>query len=184
MPHGYNGKILHVHLDRLALEYEARPARMAQIGLTDPQPSDNLNAEKVGFAYTTQCLYSALDSVAVCQLVYGPAWHLYNTGQLAQMIRLVTGWEVTVEELLTVGERRLNLLRAFNARAGIGRAGDRLPPKIFQPLQGGASDGVALKEDEFESALDMYYEVAGWDRETGMPKREKLEKLGFDWLDI
>jgi aldehyde:ferredoxin oxidoreductase len=162
--------------------YEGYPERMAQIGLTDPQPSDNLNAEKVKYAYTTQCLYSAMDSVNVCQFVYGPAWHLYDAEQLAHMISLVTGWDVTVDELLAVGERRLNLLRAFNAREGIGRTEDKLPKKMFQNLRGGASDGVVLTEEEFESALDMYYELAGWDVETGMPTKEKLESLGFSWL--
>jgi aldehyde:ferredoxin oxidoreductase len=164
--------------------YEGYPERMAQIGLTDPQPSDNLNAEKVRFAYTTQCLYSALDSIAVCQFVYGPAWHLYDTEQLAQMIHLVTGWNVTVEELLTVGERRLNLLRAFNAREGIGRAADRLPEKMFQPLQGGASAGIALEEAEFAAALETYYDLAGWDAQTGAPTKEKLESLGFSGLEF
>ena len=98
------------------------------------------------------------------------------------MISLVTGREVSVEELLRVGERRLNLLRAFNAREGIGRAEDKLPKKMYQALQGGASDGVALTETEFEATIDMYYELAGWDVETGMPTKEKLESLGFDWL--
>jgi aldehyde:ferredoxin oxidoreductase len=162
--------------------YEDYPERMKQIGLTNPQPADNLNAEKVKYAYTTQCLYSAMDSVNVCQFVYGPAWHLYDAEQLAQMISLVTGWDVSVDELLVVGERRLNLLRTFNAREGIGRADDKLPKKMFQPLKGGASDGVAVTEAEFETALDMYYELAGWDVATGMPTKEKLEKLGFDWL--
>ena len=161
--------------------YESYPERMAQIGLTNPQPSDNLNAEKVKYAYTTQCLYSALDSVNVCQFVYGPAWHLYDAEQLVQMISFVTGWDVTVEELLAVGERRLNLLRIFNAREGIGRAEDRLPKKMFQPLRGGESDGVALMKEEFESALDMYYELAGWNVETGMPSKTKLEELGLGW---
>ena len=102
--------------------------------------------------------------------------------QLARMVSLVTGWDVDVDELLAVGERRLNLMRAFNAREGIGREEDRLPKKMFQALKGGESDGVALTEEEIESALDMYYELAGWDVESGMPTREKLENLGFEWL--
>jgi aldehyde:ferredoxin oxidoreductase len=161
--------------------YEDYPERMAQIGLTDPQPADNLNAEKVKYAYTTQCLYSAMDSVNVCQFVYGPAWHLYDAEQLAQMISLVTGWDVTVNELLTVGERRLNLLRAFNAREGIGRSEDKLPKKMFKALQGGDSDGVSLTEAEIETALDIYYELAGWDVETGMPTKTRLKELGLEW---
>jgi aldehyde:ferredoxin oxidoreductase len=160
--------------------YKGYPERMAQIGLTDPQPSKVLNEEKVRFAFVTQCLYSALDSVGVCQFVFGPSWHLYDTGQLVQMINAVTGWDVTVDELLTVGERRLNLLRAFNAREGIGREADTLPKKMFQPLRGGKSDGIALTEAEIETAKDVYYALAGWDVRSGTPTREKLESLGLE----
>jgi aldehyde:ferredoxin oxidoreductase len=162
--------------------YKGYPERMTQIGLTDPQPSDNLNAEKVKFAYTTECLYSAMDSVNVCQFVYGPSWHLFDVKQLTEMISLVTGWNVSVEELLAVGERRLNLLRAFNAREGFGRNEDKLPKKMFKALKGGASDGVYLTEAELETAKDLYYEISGWDVETGMPTKQKLNALGFSWL--
>ena len=47
------------------------------------------------------------------------------------MVRAVTGWDVTVEELLIVGERRLNMMRAFNAREGINRKQDMLTEKFF-----------------------------------------------------
>ncbi|NOY99527.1 MAG: aldehyde ferredoxin oxidoreductase family protein [Chloroflexi bacterium] len=163
--------------------YNWYPERMAEIGLTDPQPNDVLNEEKIRFALTTQYLYSALDSVNMCQFVFGPSWHLYSTNQLVEAIRLVTGWEVDVEELLRVGERRLNLLRAFNAREGFTRADDKLPRKMFQPLKGGPTDGVALTEEEIETAKDMYYRMAGWD-ENGVPTRGKLAELGLEWIEF
>ena len=104
-----------------------------------------LNEEKVRFALTTQYVYSALDSLDLCQFVYGPAWQLYDTEQIVEAVRLVTGWEdFTVEELLKLGQRRLNLLRAYNAREGIGREDDRLPKKLYQALTGGPTDGVKL----------------------------------------
>ena len=98
------------------------------------------------------------------------------------MVSLVTGWKLSVDELLVVGERRRNLQRAFNAREGIGRAQDKLPKKMFQALKGGESDGISLDEAEIETALDLYYQLAGWEIETGMPTKEKLEALGFFWL--
>jgi aldehyde:ferredoxin oxidoreductase len=30
--------------------------------------------------------------------------------------------------------------------------------------------------------LDYYYEFRGWDRETGVPRREKLEELGLEYV--
>ncbi len=162
--------------------YNWYPDRMAELDLLDPQPNQALNAEKVRFALYTQCLYSCLDSVTVCQFVFGPSWHLYGPSQLVDAVRGVTGWNVSLWELMKVGERRLNLLRAFNAREGVGREADRLPPKLTQPLSGGKSDGVFVTAKEVEQAKDLYYAMAGWDVQTGMPTRAKLEELGLSWV--
>jgi aldehyde:ferredoxin oxidoreductase len=162
--------------------YGEYPKRMAEIHLTDPQPRDNLNAEKVRFAFTGQCLYSALDTINLCQFVYGPAWQLYGPSQIVEAVRKITGWDVDIDEILRVGERRINLLRAFNAREGICRNEDKLPKKMFQALKGGPSDGVAMTETELDNAKDIYYEMAGWHVDTGMPTQEKLTELGIDSL--
>ncbi len=162
--------------------YRYYKERMAEIGLTNPQPDDVLNEEKVRFALTTQYLYSALDTVNICQFVFGPAWHLYGAGQLVEAIQKITGWDVTLEELLRVGERRLNMLRAFNAREGFTRADDTLPKKFTQALTGGASDGIKLDPAELERAKDIYYRMTGWDPQTGNPTPEKLKELGLEWL--
>ena len=167
--------------------YRSFPERMAEIGLTetDLQKLSNdraLNAEKICYALTTQYLYSCLDSVGMCQFVFGPAWQLYGSSDLAQVLQTVTGWDVTVEELLTVGRRRLNMMRAFNAREGLDRDADRLPKKFEQALSGGQTDGVSVDLAEIENAKDLYYAMAGWDVSTGTPKRETLDHLGLDWL--
>lgn len=162
--------------------YTKPSERMAELGLTSPQPADVLNEEKVRFAYTTQLWNSCVDSLNVCQFVFGPAWQLYGPSQLVETVRAVTGWDVTLEELLRVGARRLNLLRAFNAREGIGREADTLPAKLRVPLSGGKTDGVALPEGELERARDQYYALAGWDVATGMPTRATLEQLGLGWV--
>lgn len=161
--------------------YEAYPARMAELGLLDPQPAETLNAEKVRYALYTQYFYSCLDSVSVCQFVWGPAWHLYGPSQLVAAVGAVTGWDVSLWELMKVGQRRLNLLRAFNAREGVGAEADTMPPKLLVPLQGGASDGVAVSAEEFEAARALYYQMAGWD-EDGRPTRAGLEELGLGWI--
>ena len=161
--------------------YEDYPERMEEIGLTDPQPSDNLNEEKIKFALTTQYLYSALDSYNVCQFVFGPSWHLYGPEQLVKMVNAVTGWDITIADVLKVGERRLNLLRLFNALAGFGSTDDKLPPKMYQALRGGESDGVKLTKEELEQAKNFYYKLAGWDEENGTPTKDKLESLDLHW---
>jgi aldehyde:ferredoxin oxidoreductase len=163
--------------------YRDYPERMAQLGLHDPQPKLALNAEMVRYAMVTQHLYSVMDSINVCQFVYGPAWQLYGPDQLVKAAQAVTGWDVSLYELMKVGERRLNMMRAFNAREGIGREADTLPKKFFtRPLKGGKSDGYVIDRDEWQQAVDSYYAMCGWDVQTGYPTRAKLESLGIGWV--
>lgn len=155
--------------------------RLKMLGLGTPQPAYSLTEEKVRFAYLTEVFYSMLDSVELCQFVFGPAWTLYGPAETVEMIRAVTGWDVTVEELMEVGARRLNLFRTFNAREGLNRNADKLPKKFFKQLQGsGPTAGIALTHEEVESALDTYYKFAGW-TSNGVPRRETLKKHDIEW---
>ncbi|MFQ5577413.1 MAG: aldehyde ferredoxin oxidoreductase family protein [Anaerolineae bacterium] len=163
--------------------YKYYKDRLTPLGFTERQDKRSLGDDKVRFALKTQHLYGMLDSVNLCQFVYGPAWQLYGPQQTCNVVRCVTGWDVTLDELQTVGERRLNMLRAFNAREGIDRRRDTLPEKFFkQALKGGRSDGLKLDRAEFERALDSYYRQSGWDVEDGTPTRWKLEELGLGWV--
>jgi hypothetical protein len=99
------------------------------------------------------------------------------------MMKAVTGWDVTIDEIQKVGERRLNMLRAFNAREGAGRDKDTLPKKVLsKPLVGGRSEGRTVPPEELDFALNAYYELAGWDKASGMPTAKKLTELGLGWI--
>ncbi|MFQ5611828.1 MAG: aldehyde ferredoxin oxidoreductase family protein [Anaerolineae bacterium] len=154
---------------------------LASIGLTDPQNKYAMNEEKVRFALRTQMIYSFMDSAALCQFVFGPSWQLYGPEDTLATWNAVTGWDFSMDDLLAAGERRLNLLRAFNAREGIARESDTLPKRLFKPLEGGRSDGKAVTEEEFEFGLRTYYQQAGWS-EDGLPTRQKLESLQLAWV--
>jgi aldehyde:ferredoxin oxidoreductase len=157
--------------------------RLAQVGEFGDLGLQDLSDDKVRFAYTTQCFYSALDTLGLCQFVWGPSWQLYGPAETVELVRYATGWDATMEELMQVGERRIALLRAFNAREGIGKEQDVLPRKLFQPLGGkGPTAGVALTDEEFTRARDTYYRLAGWDPATGYPTRARLASLGLDWV--
>jgi aldehyde:ferredoxin oxidoreductase len=157
--------------------------RMAEVGLTHPMSDRLLDREKVKMALTTEINYCFMDTAVLCQFVYGPAWQVYGPKDEAELIRATTGWDWTVDDVQKIGERRLNMLRAFNAREGAGREQDTLPKRIFdEPLKGGASDGVSVTRKELEDALDIYYEMCGWDVATGKPTHTKLEELGLGWM--
>ncbi len=155
--------------------------RLKQIGLGSPQPAYSLTEEKVRFAYETEVFYSMLDSAELCQFVYGPTWTLYDGKDTVNMLNSVTGWDLTLEELMEVGRRRLNLFRVFNAREGLGRKDDRLPKKFLKALKGtGPTAGFALHQDEFETALNTYYKLAGFNSD-GAPTSETLKKHDIEW---
>ena len=157
--------------------------RQALLGFTETLPYDSLGADKVRYALRTQQFYSFLDTASLCQFVWGPAWELFGPQETVDFVRAVTGWEdFDVEELLEIGERRINLMRAFNAREGLDRKDDRLPAKFFKPLTGsGPTRGVALDHAVIEGALDEYYRLAGWDATTGNPTPDTLARLGLAW---
>ena len=162
--------------------YDYSLKRMAEIGLTDPQDERVMNREKVKLALYSMYNYSFMDSANLCQFVYGPAWQLIGPAEMAELATAVTGWPLTVADIQQIGERRLNLTRAFNAREGAGREHDTLPKRLFDmPLQGGVSDGLVIPREELEQALDDYYEMAGWDA-NGVPTKARLEALGLGWV--
>lgn len=173
----------HEHDPVIEGDLEYYTDRMAVLGFSEEQEPRSLSDEKIRFTAASQRMYSAMDSLNLCQFVYGPAWQLYGPEDMVEAVRTVTGWDdVSFDELQIVGERRINMMRAFNAREGIDRKDDVLPEKLFKPLNGGVSDGWKIDRAEFEAALDTYFEMCGWDIETGVPTRAKLEELELGWV--
>ena len=114
------------------------------------------------------------DSLIICYFVgLGPslATDIFNAA---------TGFDVSVKDLLTCGERIFNLERAFNIREGITRKDDTLPKRITEPLQGGYTNGLSISLYELNSMLDEYYIERGWEKATGIPTKEKLKELGLE----
>lgn len=103
----------------------------------------------------------------------------YDFQQTVGIIQAVTGWEVSVDELLAVGERALNLARAFNASCGFGLEDDWLPARSFEAFQDGPRAGWLVDEHDLLQARQYYYELAGWDPATGAPLPETLARLGI-----
>ncbi len=155
--------------------------RLKEIDLKDPTPPGSLGPEKVRFAAYTQIFYSLLDTLELCQFVWGPTWTLYGPADTVRFVQAVTGWQVSLFELMKAGERRLNLMRVFNAREGFTRKDDALPKKFYKVLTGtGPTAGTALDPGEIDTALDLYYQLMGWTPD-GIPTRAKLVDLDIEW---
>ena len=118
------------------------------------------------------------DAIGVCKNTYNNM-EVLSWDETAELLRAATGWETTGGEVQRIGERIVNLERLFIAREGITRKDDTLPRRFLEeplPEGSGPSTGSVL---ELEPMLDEYYRARGWDVETGLPTREKLEELGL-----
>lgn len=100
--------------------------------------------------------------------------------QFSKLIALSTGLVFTPKELKTVGERIYTLERTMLVKEGICRQDDTLPRRYFEePVGEGPARGAVISREEFESMLDEYYQLHGWD-ENGVPTKKTLRKLGLD----
>jgi aldehyde:ferredoxin oxidoreductase len=151
------------------------------LGLMDFSGIEKLDSAKVKATMFSQFYFSLMDTLTLCDFCWGLG-ALYNFKDIEQLIESVTGWQVTFWELMRAGERRINLMKAFNAREGFDRSRDRLPGRVFEPIPDGPSKGSVIDPDELEVALDQYYSMMNWDLATGNPTRAKLEELGLDWV--
>jgi aldehyde:ferredoxin oxidoreductase len=100
---------------------------------------------------------------------------------LARALSAATGWNYTVADAMRMGQRTGAILRGFNLRCGIGPALE-YPSKRYssRPVDGPAKDHHVM--DQWDRMVDKWYEVVGYDRKTGRPKKETLRALGLDWL--
>lgn len=157
--------------------------RLAKIGIHKGYEDNfTMDDEKVRFALDTQRYFSILDTLCLCQFVWGPSWELFGPDEMVELCRYGLGWDTSIFELMQVGERRINMMRYFNAKEGFTKEDDQLPEKMFIPLKGGPSDGVVLDKDSHDKAKELYYELAGWDKDNGNPTDATMRKLSLQWL--
>jgi aldehyde:ferredoxin oxidoreductase len=94
-----------------------------------------------------------------------------------EMISAVTGYDVTMDNVLEYGERMWNLKRMLNLKLGYdARRSEKLPELLLQPLADGGTDGHV---PDFDLMMKEYYAHRDWDWTTGKPSRAKLDALGM-----
>ncbi|MCJ7604519.1 MAG: hypothetical protein MUO19_00605, partial [Dehalococcoidales bacterium] len=145
----------------------------------------------------------AKESLVVCDLKWTMTLAMRNgsgpDGPVteSQVYSAITGNEIGEEELYRFGERNFNVQRAVLLRQGWpGRDGDRVLDYMHtEPIEKNSTffngevllpgrdgevisrAGEVLDRDRFEDMKTEYYELRGWNPETGYPTREKLEEL-------
>ena len=132
----------------------------------DPAQKGALSAKILWFCE----LYN---SFTLCQFSPLPA------AMIAKIVFCITNISTKPMDLLTFGERSLNIKRAINNILGVTRAHDKLPAIARRPLQEGATAGM---EPDMDLMLKEFYAVCQWDWETGMPSKSRLNDTGLQWV--
>jgi aldehyde:ferredoxin oxidoreductase len=104
---------------------------------------------------------------------------LYDLTYWLDIYNSTTGADCTAEEFLKIGERTVNLERAYIVREGFRREDDTIPRKMLEePL---IDIGLPPVGDNLDLMLDEYYTLRGWDVKTSIPTEEKLRELDLDF---
>ncbi|MGD0496580.1 MAG: aldehyde ferredoxin oxidoreductase family protein [Candidatus Bathyarchaeia archaeon] len=119
-----------------------------------------------------------IDSLEICKNL-AENMELLPLNRAAEITKAATGFPFTEDMMFEIGERIVNLERAYLVREGITRKDDYLPARFLkEPLPDGNSKGSVF---EMEPMLDEYYEERGWDS-NGVPKTEKLRETRLEYV--
>lgn len=123
------------------------------------------------------------NSTGLCAIytVHGPIL----LKSLAEIYSAATGIEYSAGDLMKAGERAFNVYKLLNVREGFTRKDDKFPDLWTKPLD--TPEGKEEMTDyykihpitkgDLQHLLDDYYTEREWDKEKGIPTKEKIEKL-------
>lgn len=159
------------HLQALSHGVEGR-LTMPEIGYPEilDRFADAGKGEMVAKMQNVQCI---MDSVKLCKFTLFGRLRLAT---IATWLSAVTGWDVTVPDLLATGERIFNLKRLYNVACGVTATDDTLPRRLLtEPRPDG---GAAGSLPDLDLMKREYYVYRGWS-EDGVPGSAKLAELGL-----
>lgn len=112
------------------------------------------------------------DSLGLC------GFTAYHVDLMVASLNAITGWDFTVAEAMTVGRRILHTFRVFNLRSGLGADLEFPSARYASSPADGPARGTSIMA-HFAAMRARYYELMGWDPQTGVPRRETLAALGL-----
>jgi len=123
--------------------------------------------------------YAASEALGFCVFTSTAAFAV-NPENMARLFGHALGLDFSEEELMRGGRRIVTIERCFNVREGARRQDDHLPWRMMnEPVPEGPNKGMVTDREMLDRLLDQYYELHGWEVETGIPRPETLEELGL-----
>jgi aldehyde:ferredoxin oxidoreductase len=126
----------------------------------------NVGPEAAILAVETEDRAALMDSLILCKFLRGVFSDFF--AEAAEMLRLVTGWDVSVDELRETAARIVTAKKRFNILAGWTPAEDTLPDRMLrQPLPEDAR--AQLSPERLALLVEAYNRARGWTLEGWLP---------------
>ena len=132
-------------------------------------------SKQVRLVIYAQHLMALSDSVTYCKFDTLDKDGIFEQ-HLADLFNAAYGWNVTGEDMLTIGERIFNVERLFHVKEGKW-VKDELPPKMREPIKTGPAAGHTASK-MFDEGIKEFYKLRGW--VDGKPTYETLKRLGLE----
>jgi aldehyde:ferredoxin oxidoreductase len=118
-----------------------------------------VTVDAVRHAIETEDRAALMDSLIICKFLRGVFEDFY--GEAAEMLRCVTGWEVSAEEMRETAKRIVSAKRQFNLLAGWTLAEDTLPERFLNtPLPN--DPAASLSRDRLDALVAEYHRQRAW----------------------
>jgi aldehyde:ferredoxin oxidoreductase len=130
-----------------------------EVDFSDKVDRRHVTADAVRYAIETEDKAALMDSLIICKFLRGVFEDFY--AEAADMLRQVTGWTTTADELRETARRIVSTKRQFNVLAGWTLDEDTLPERFLNtPLP---NDPEALLSREcLRSLVAEYHRQRGW----------------------
>lgn len=133
-----------------------------------------LSDEHVRWAIESENAAALLDSLILCKFLRGIFDDLWDSA--STMLHLVTGWDVSPQELRETVHRIISLKKIFNVRCGWQPEEDNLPRRL---LEHSGTTVAQVTPEKFRHAIGLYYRLRGWNAD-GFPTAEQTAQLQED----
>jgi aldehyde:ferredoxin oxidoreductase len=124
-------------------------------------------AASAPLAIETEDRAAVMDSMILCKFLRGVFEDYY--AESASMLRAVTGWDISADELRTIARRVVNARKCVNQREGWTAAEDTLPARFLTDGPEPASGPPTLSRDRLDAMIAAYYVCRGWTSDGRVP---------------
>jgi aldehyde:ferredoxin oxidoreductase len=119
--------------------------------------------------------YVFIDSLGACRFT------MMDSDLTIDTVNAATGRSLSLADVLAIGRRTINTLRVFNFRHGLNPDLEAPSPRYGSTPCDGPVEGKSIAP-YFQWMKSFYFELMGWDPQTGMPLPHTLKSLGLEPL--